>query len=351
MSLINLAQIKDGVSLAERVAALEQLAAKLDAKVFPPVHVMGMVLVEEGGGAGTWVRVNQNFETVEFDTNHGTWAGMHTVMNETYGEFVEIPITYVKTETLTDGPYAGKNCWWTADGPEDGFHVHPAFIGQDGQPHNLQVASWVASNKDDVPFSADKGNAEDGYWNSISYNDVHSKSWMAGGCRPYNIYDHHLLARLMLTEFGTPDVQAQTVDGVAWRTGASRISYHGIHDPFGVTNILLDGLTTLNGTYKVLAADGSLSMVETGISCLHIVWPINCHVGQVNGIDFGDLFIANATNNIENLGSFADKQELVSNSAFHVGFNGFTYIGAFALFWGRPENTDTNIGWRIAICS
>ena len=318
-------------------------------------HVMGMVLVEEGNKSGTWVRVDKDFNTVEFNPEHGTWAGIKQVTNATYGEFTEIPVTYVKTETLQSGPYAGKNCWWIADGPESGFHVHPAFIGADGQPHNLQIASWVASNKNSVPFSEDKGNSKDGYWNNISYNTVHAKGWMTGGARPYNIYDYHFLARMMLTEFGTPDVQSQTVDGVAW-TGANRISYHGIHDPFGLPNYdeyyWLDGLTTLNGTYQVLAADGSGNMVETGISCPDDrAWPINCRVDQVNGINFGDLFIANMANSTENSGSFADAQNLNSGYAFNVRWNTDSRQGAFYLNNLNPVGGSNTLGWRVALCS
>jgi len=319
-------------------------------------HVMGMVLVEEGNQTGTWVRVDKDFNTVEFNTEHGTWAGIKQVQNETYGEFTEIPVTYVRTETLADGPYAGKNCWWIADYPEDGFHVHPAFIGQDGQPHNLQIASWIASNKNDVPFSEDKGNESSGYWNNITYNAVHAKGWMSGGARPYNIYDHHFLARMMLIEFGTSDVQSQTVDGVAW-TGDYRINYHGIHDPFGLPNkteyIWLDGLTTMSGTYQVLAADGSLSMVETGVSCMSIavIWPVNCRVDQVNGIDFGDLFIAHAKNSSVDSGSFADRQYVSSGSAFDVGCDTSNNYGVFFLSGSNyPAYVSSSIGWRVARC-
>jgi len=318
-------------------------------------NIMGMVLVEEGNKSGTWARVDRDLNIVEFNPDHGTWAGIKQVQNDAYGEFTEIPVTYVKTETIANGPYVGKNCWWIADGPETGFHVHPAFIGQDGQPHNLQIASWIASNKNDIPFSEDKGNSKDGYWNNISYNTVRAKGWMTGGCRPYNIYDHHFLARLMLTEFGTPDVQAQTVDGVAW-TGANRISYHGIHDPFGTASgneyFWLDGLTTLNGTYQVLAVDGSGNMVETGVSCPNTgVWPVNCLVDQVNGIDFGDLFIANMANSTENSGSFADSQYLYSGRAFFVYWYASSSRGAFYLRNGdRPEFESYSLGWRVALC-
>lgn len=337
------------------VDSLQLLYVTVEKNPAITANVYGMILAQEGNRTGTWVRVDKDFNTVEFDATHGTWAGMKTVNDATYGSFVEIPVTYVKTETLTSGPYAGKNCWWTADAPMDGFHVHPAFIGQDGQPHNLQVASYIASNKSGTPYSEDKGTAADGYWNNISYNDVHAKGWMTGGARPYSIYDHHLLARLMLTEFGTPDVQAQTVDGVAW-TGANRISYHGIYDPFGTPSgaeyYWLDGLTILNGTYQALAANGSRTMVETGVSCPDdVVWPTNCRVDQVNGINFGDLFIANSSNNSENSGSFADYQILYSGCAFYVNWDTNSSQGAFYLGIGDPTITDPNNSWRLTLCT
>ena len=147
-------------------------------------NVYGMVLAQEGNRTGTWVRINENYETVDFDPSYGTWAGIKQVQNATYGKFTEIPITWVRTETLQSGPYAGCNCWWISDHEEALFHVHPAFIGQDGQPHNLQVASYIASNKSGTPYSEDKGTKQDGYWNGISYNDVHAKGWMPGGARP-----------------------------------------------------------------------------------------------------------------------------------------------------------------------
>ncbi len=355
MGLIDWRQIQNGADLEANVTALEQAVDEIYNVVFPPLHVMGMVLVEEGNRVGTWVRVNRDFNTVPFDTANGTWAGIKQVQNETYGEFTEIPVTYVKTETLQSGPYAGKNCWWIADRAEEGFHVHPAFIGQDGQPHNLQIASWIASNKNDVPFSEDKGATKDGYWNGISYETVHAKGWMPGGLRPYNIYDHHFLARMMLTEFGTPDVQSQTVDSVAW-TGANRISYHGIHDPFGLPIYTefywLDGLTTLNGTYQVLAADGSGNMVETGVNCPNArAWPVNCRVDQVNGVDFGDLFIANMANSTENSGSFADYQNFYSGYAFRVHWYTGSVRGACHLGSNAPEFEDYSLGWRVARCS
>ena len=109
-------------------------------------------------------------------------------------------------------------------------------------------------------------------------------------------------------------------------------------------------MTTLNGTYQVLAANGSRTMVETGISCPNAgVWPINCRVDQANGIDFGDLFIANSSNNSENLGSFADCQYLSSGYAFGVSWDAYSNRGAFYLYYGTPTITSTYLGWRVTL--
>ena len=362
MSLIHLAQIKNGLSLEERVTALEQQMNRLaqlnniDNELSPSSpNIIGIVLVQEGNRTGTWVRIDKDFNTIEFNSNHGTWAGIKQVQDNTYGEFTEIPITWVKTETLQSGPYAGKNCWWIADYAAEGFHVHPAFIGQDGQPHNLQIASWIASNKNDVPFSEDKGNGPSGYWNSISYNDMHAKGWMSSGLRPYSIYDHHFLARMMLVEFGTPDVQSQTVDGVAW-TGVNRVNYHGIHDVFGTPNyneyFWLDGFTTLNGTYQVLAANGSGQTIETSVTCHNTYgWPTNCRVDQASGIDFGDMFIAHTFASSESSGSFPDYQYLYSNKAFHVAWGTASGRGVFCMYERALTETNTSLGWRVARCA
>ncbi len=301
-------------------------------------HVVGMVLTKEGGGAGTWVRVDQNFNTVQLDANHGTWAGMHTVNDPVYGEFVEIPITYVRSEVLTDGPYIGKQCWWTADGYAEGFHVHPAFIGADGQPHNIQIASWFASDKNGVTYSADCGSTYDGYIGNVSYDDLEQMGWsINGSMRAYNVYDYYFLARLMLTEFNGPFGNGNTTyrrlitNGITW-DGSQRVVYHGIHDPYGINSVpspgsfngirpRLYGFSTANGVYNVMKNDGSLQMVTTQIPCptdaMDTVM-VNCLMVNGNEYDFGDLFITNEVTRLPQNGSFLSSQELKTNRWFSV---------------------------------
>jgi hypothetical protein len=303
--------------------------------------------------------VDRNFNEVAFDASaHGTWSGMKTV---TDGDdvLVEIPTTWVKSEVLQSGPYVGKTCWWTADGPVEGFHVHPAFMKTDGTAGTLRIGAYMArKGTSNQPMSTDGGSAASSYWGDISYNDLRStgltKNSFAGkaGYRAYSIYDHHLLARLMLTEFGTSDVQAQTVDGVAW-TGSNRIIYHGVHDPFGLPSssffYWLDGLTTVDGVYNVLNPDGSGTMVNTGVSCVgSAVYPVNCRVDTANGVNFGDLFIASAANSTKANGSFADHQYLSSGKAFNMFWGTSSYCGAFYLTSRDPSDSRSVLGWRVA---
>ena len=366
--LLDFSQIKNGDDVRAVVASLQQGYAALSNRVTTletelglynqnTQHVVGMVLLEEGGRVGKWVRVDANFNTVDFNPEHGTWAGMKTVVNE-HGEFVEIPTTWVKTEVLNIGPYIGKTCWWISDEPTQGFHVHPAFLCKDGSVGSLQIGAWLTSlDVTGLPQARDVGADYVEYWNGLPYTEVHAVGELLNGdgdegYRAYSIYDHHLLARLMLIEFGTPDVQSQTVDGVKWN-GTARIAYHGIHDTFGIPDpngeyFWLDGMNMVDGTYHVLANNGSGNMIDTNIACPDDgSWLKNCLLTVLDDVDFGDLFIANgANNNNESAGSFGDRQSLNKNYAFCVNWQRSSRRGAFCLGGHEVNYTNPMLGWR-----
>ena len=225
----------------------------------------------------------------------------------------------------------------------------------DGSVGTLRIGAYTArKGTSNQPISTDGGSKASNYWSSITYNSIHStgltKNNFTGksGYRAYSIYDHHLLAR-----FGTSDVQAQTVDGVAW-TSANRITYHGVHDPFGLPGgafyYWLDGFIITNSVYNVLSPTGSGTMVNTGVGCPNAaVWPVNCRVDSANGVDFGDLFIASAANGVEANGSFAGCQRLSSDFAFRVNWSTNSYFGAFHLanYTARRLRLRLSVGeWR-----
>lgn len=338
--------------LTERMVAVEkELDMRRDS-----AHELGMVLLQEGSRVGKWVRVDSEYNLATFDaTVHGTWADMKTVVTD-HGDFVEIPTTWVRTEILETGPYAGRPCWWIADHAENGYHVHPALMKLDGTPGKLQVAAWITSMDDNgLPYSSDVVDDYLSYWNGVAYTEVHGLCQALNtnednGYRPYSIYDHHLLARMMLVEYGTSDVQSLTVNDVKW-DGSKRIAYHDIHDPFGTPDsefLWLDGFSMVNGVYNVLANDGSGDIVDTGIACLNDgTWMRTCMTTVVDRVDFNDLFIANEVNGTENNASFADRQSLNTNYACCLNWQRSSRRGAFCL-GGHPVNyTNSMLGWRF----
>ena len=347
-------------------------------------HVFGLVYIgwvfnSDFNYEGEFVRINEHYEPVDFDPSYSIWANMKRVVTA-YGEFVEIPVTWVRTEVLTDGPYAGKQCWWVSDHAEESFHVHPAFIGKDGQPHNLQIASYMTSKENDLPVSRDTSCSINKQWNELNYNVVHNMS-LPNDMRPYSIYDHHLLARLMMIEFGTDNVQTQTVNNVPWDGEVEhRVNYHGIHDLFGfyektkINEVLiggqptavyqtnseacwLDGFTSLNGTYQVMAADGSGQMIETGVPCFEVSGYPTCFINKtLNGIDFGDIFIGQFFT--DSIDRSPDSQSLAPGYAFFTTWLYGRYYGMFYLSHlhtdnGNPEDAyyiNGKVGWRLARC-
>ena len=323
--------------------------------------VYGMVLTKEGGGSGTWVRVDEDFNTVAFDASkHGTWSKMRTVTDGS-DVLVEIPTTWVKTEVIDGGVYDGKTCYWIADGPVDGFHVHPAFMKTDGTAGVLRVGAYMASKGiGNVPMSVETTS----FWTNITRSALQSTAATKNtggrlGYRPYSIYDHHLLARMMITEFGTTDVRSGIAQGSAYN---ARLVYRGVRDVLGSgprnTYCWLDGLTMENGTYHVLSPTGSGQMIDTGVEVIgNSVYPKRCRMDVANGVDFGDLFIASegsARHNSDAVdvdASFAGGwQARYTGYAWSVGAywaNSSTPLGLFFLNCDSLESGNANLSWRF----
>jgi len=398
-------------------------------KHFPKAkHIIGMVLAEEGSGyaevklrhyltnqiyteqrptaRGTWKRIDQHFNEVDFDPNHGTWAGIHEVttsLHSLLGKFIEIPTTWVKNEVISSGPYAGKNCWWIADGEAPGFHVHPAFIKPDGTPGKLRVGKYMATVPDnydgDIYYEVEVDDAYYGFQTS-TYNELRNRALTyntadENGYRAYSIYDHHFLARMILTEFCNPNIMfsrfydnsihsytdewlEKIVGDHDYALPEQQLTdeqiniandYHGIQCILGdnYACCILDGLTTLNGTYQLLSADGSGTMVETNIECPQYgTWVANCFMNKVNGVDFGDVFINDGTNVDDDIissehksyeddgkegsthiskGSFCDYQYIVKDCALATMYEEqYNYCGIFML---NSINPEANYCWRL----
>ena len=284
-------------------------------------HIMGIILIEEGNG-GTWVRVNDKLETIDFDPNNGIYKNIQEIENNRHGKLIEIPPVYVKTETFTEGEYEGKTCWWIADYPADGFHIHPAFIDEDGNPSVLRVAK-------DWDFKSDSN------YSDSNDPDNPLNKWQSEGIRAYSIYDHHILARLMLIEFGTPDVydfiktnRESEDDESSYRYTTN---YRGINDVLGYpddyTQYKLAGIYASSyDTIKVWKNNGSLEFYDTELELTDgDIYPLTTFTNKFDDVDMGDIFIGKDTVTDDNLSW--DEKPGASTFKANQSFYGDVYLG------------------------
>ena len=86
--------------------------------------------------------------------------------------------------------------------------------------------------------------------------------------------------------------------------------YHGFHNISDERAVAIDGFTTENHTFHVLAPDGSDTMIDTGVVALIAgdndvnYYTVNCLTQTANGVNFGDLFIKGKGNVGDEGGSF-----------------------------------------------
>lgn len=283
------------------------------------------------------------------------------------GEVTEIPKVWVKTEILQDGPFAGKRCWWVSDKEVEGFHIHPAFIKPDGTYGNLQITSYIMQRTGSDPaspgtiksiigsYTADK--ASNGYYKDhATYTLLQERTNILneedpdGGWHLYNIYEHHLLGRIMLIEFGESPKLDQISpytyheeSNTSFQTYSRRPWYHGICDPEGATTEMssignrfasgfyIDGINTdEEGILHLMKNDGSREMVNTGVDYSY-QYSKNIYemlTGTQDGINFDDLFLINMVRSIE-LGKITDDENTKIFSSVSQGFgkNKFSLTG------------------------
>ena len=129
--------------------------------------------------------------------------------------YIFIPKFYVRNDTAPAGAdYAGKKRWSISEKPQDGYHIHPSFV-----TNGAENAEGVLIGEDIVD-------------SSIAYTGIKAKAQNSYSAEPYNIYDHHLIARLMLIEYESADLQTLLTDS---NTGMGA-TYHGIKNVWGAAS-------------------------------------------------------------------------------------------------------------------
>lgn len=239
-------------------------------------------------------------------------------------EMLRIPRIYVKNEVMKSGPYAGKSAYFMNEQPCKGYHVHPAFMSG-GQAmsaldlacyeskHSARLVDVPGNGRQYVPASVPGG----GVWQGITQNEAIAVSkWLntdnnnpdKSGWHCWDIYCQHLLARIMLFEFGTTSFNEQV------QTYPEFI-YRGIHQPAGdpAAPTWIPGIKILNGYIHISDNLGDGGLVNTGLKTPGVGWPT--HFSMINGntFDLGDVFIADAVSKNEIDGTCSDYQRLTGS--------------------------------------
>ena len=263
------------------------------------------------------------------------------------------PKIYICNEVPGSGTYSGKPCYEISDYKETGFHCAPTFMTNGVENDTgIQWSSYIAS-KDSSGKAASIANATP--WTNIAYTavDTAARTRNVGtgeqaGWRAWNIYDAHLLARLMLFETGSADIQ--TILGGT--DGSMGVTYHGIHDVWGGTSygFWIYGLTTTGSgnTIMVLDNKGNNNMVDTKIAPCGNGWPVTLLDNVGSNYDLGDIFLAKTVTSTKENGTLGDYQFLSGGYAFYTYWGSSSLYGPFCLYNGTPTNANTALGFRLA---
>jgi len=268
---------------------------------------------------------------------------------------VYIPKIYVNNTKLTDGPYAGKYQYSIApDKISDDWHLHPAFKNKGAESDGIYISAYLASKDSSGKAASVSGSTP---WTNMTRDSAHSlgsnRNVSGGGDEKqgwhmYNIYEHHLIARLMLIEFGSSDIQTLLTNS---NTG-NGATYHGIHDVYGGTSYCfwIDGFDTLGASNKIriFDNDGGQTYTDTGLTPCGGTWMKDCLHDKGSGFDMGDVFIAKTAEGTQANGSFGDYQGLHGGDVFCAAGGAVADCGPFCLGDATSSHAYSLLGFRLA---
>lgn len=243
-------------------------------------------------------------------------------------KFQFIPNIWVRNEKLPAGATQEDNfAYMISDKPKSNYHIHPAFVTNGViNPTGLLIGEDIIAG-------------------NFSYLELKDKA-AEYNAEPFNIYDMHLIARLMLIEYGNSNLQ-KALTGIDGNMG---VTWHGIKNVWGARDLgqWYHGLTTEYGTIHVLNNKMDGTMIDTKVVPAGSGYPMSLLTAKTLSYDFGDLFLAKnqGVNAVD--GILDDYQCLEKDSAFNSGFvNNNALCGPFYLCNDRLDKKIKNIGLRL----
>lgn len=312
-------------------------------------NVIGIVLAQTGGGAGTWRRIDENgndrVTDASFFNTHPVYGAVSDVTIDGQA-MVRIPAFYVKTGTLAAGPYAGRRFWSISDQPLPGYALHPAFM-VDGAPVGQ---FWVGKYQGAMVAQSLSSVAGLSPLNPTNFNNVrvYAANRNVGGASGFSLWNYHQLSAiqlLALIEFGGADSQALVAPGhlsgapVGTNAPANlAASWRGVTGLWGNVFQLVEGLRIApDDSIQIWDNRGTRNWVTTSAKIGPFPVPVTFSTAQGTGYDLSLTFVPGTTSNMVTDSSNGDyfnaKQTAGYRVAMHGGAAGYSNaVGLFCLY-------------------
>ena len=330
------ANIEEETAAREAADAAHEASTNAHAALFTHLAtgslspVIGICLAEEGGGAGSWCRVDKDGLPVtppkSYFDHHPTYKAIRRVLVD--GQMMqEHTKFYYKAGEIASGPLAGKRARWISPEPLEGFKVFPSFM-KDGQ----EIDHWYCGTYqaiDTTPTAEQAAKVLGSRPGKQPFTNVDFPTMQAmaarrntGGVTGFAMWDIYQVAEiqlLYLLEYADGD--SQRAIGPGWVDGQWRVvnnvaqfdakcvddptvalaSWRGHVGLWGNVWQMVDGLKTRDSDKHIMIYknDGSRTWVDTGIvaperakfgtSYAH-AWPVNFRHQSGEGFDLADIF-------------------------------------------------------------
>ncbi len=335
--------------------------------------IVGLVQAATGGGAGTYVRIDENFapKTTDaaFFNNHPTYAGIiqQTIDGQS---MIKIPKFYFKAGTVPSGTYAGKAYWMISDQPVAGFSVHPAFIGAGGvELDQIWVGKYQAS------ASGGKLQSVPGVLPRVSmdFPTARAEAYArntggVSGFRLWSYYDLAAIQMLATIEMGGLDMQALIGQGRVSASSAANVdaadvaqaTWRGIVGLWGNVWQMVDGLKRNGGTWwrwqynapgNTTASDFATGYVNTGRAALTSSgYPVTFDTTLLSAGVIVPATVDGAVSNGSTGDYFYSSTNTDDRIAYHGGYWGYGGNAGLVCLdaYNAPSYAASLIGCRLA---
>lgn len=329
-------------------------------------NVIGIVLAQTGGGAGTWRRIDENgndrVTDASFFNTHPVYGAVSDVTIDGQA-MVRIPAFYVKAGTLAAGPYAGKRFWSISDQPLPGYTLHPAFMVDGAPVAQFWVGKYQGTNDSGTRLGSVAGVTP---LVSIDFPDMQARATArntggASGFALWNYYQLEAIQLLALIEMGGADSQALIGQGNVGYLSAlatdsaivAKATWRGIVGLWSNVRQMVDGLQTdASGKYKIWDKNGNRTWITTGQTAPDSgIYPVTFSTDSGASHDLSIGFVPATSSGTAANGSTGDVFFRSTNCcAYHGGH--YSDGDTAGLFFLTVSNTSSfssaNVGGRLA---